>query len=271
MIRNRPGIFFVQNPSLVLALSALALRIIFRYRLIMDAHNAGVFPSEGKNRLLNGISVWLQRNVDMTIVTNSVLASVILQNGGNAFVLPDPLPSPPDVPMYPLNGDFTIFVICSYRHDEPFNEILHASRELPERYQFYFSGNHLNSGVEISAYPNVSFLGFVAEKVYWGCLRSCHIVMDLTKRSDCLVCGAYESVSLDKPIILTDSPVNRELFRIGCVYTHPYIRSIVEAINYAETNYEELIVGIRTLHDILDKEWEERKKGLFTLLNQDIR
>src|SRR5688500_14163147 len=40
----RPRVLIVQNPSLILACLAVILRIFFRYRLIVDAHNEAVEP-----------------------------------------------------------------------------------------------------------------------------------------------------------------------------------------------------------------------------------
>jgi len=44
VMKNRPRILAVQNPSMVLAVLALVMRNFFNYRTIIDAHNAGIYP-----------------------------------------------------------------------------------------------------------------------------------------------------------------------------------------------------------------------------------
>src|SRR5262245_28237723 len=56
LMKRRPRVLLVQNPSLVLALFALILRPIFRYRLVQDAHNEAVEPYLHKSRTIVGIT-----------------------------------------------------------------------------------------------------------------------------------------------------------------------------------------------------------------------
>src|SRR5260370_29935708 len=44
LARRRPQVVLVQNPSLILAALAAALRGVLGYRLIVDAHNEAVVP-----------------------------------------------------------------------------------------------------------------------------------------------------------------------------------------------------------------------------------
>jgi glycosyltransferase involved in cell wall biosynthesis len=45
-----------------------------------------------------------------------------------------------------------------------------------------------------------------------------------------MVCGAYEAVSLGKPLILSDTDVLREYFDQGCVFTYNETVNIRDAI-----------------------------------------
>src|SRR5262245_25632217 len=47
LLRRRPRLLFVQNPSLVLALFAVIYGRVFCKLVVVDAHNAGLFPAEG--------------------------------------------------------------------------------------------------------------------------------------------------------------------------------------------------------------------------------
>ncbi len=62
LARRRPSVLLVQNPSLVLALWALILRPIFRYRLVQDAHNEAVEPYLHTSRTIVSITHRLLRS-----------------------------------------------------------------------------------------------------------------------------------------------------------------------------------------------------------------
>src|SRR5690606_30784087 len=71
----------VQSPSIVLVAQALLLRPLLRYRLIVDAHNAGVLPEYG-SVLLNKLIRWSLVQADYVIVTNTGLADYVVALGG---------------------------------------------------------------------------------------------------------------------------------------------------------------------------------------------
>jgi hypothetical protein len=91
--RRKPAVIFAQNPSLVLA------AIVTRYGrttgtpVIIDAHNAGIFPFEEKRGWANRLCARVIRDASLTIVSNDGLVPTVRERGGRAFVLPDPLPA----------------------------------------------------------------------------------------------------------------------------------------------------------------------------------
>src|SRR5690606_37416736 len=64
---RRPDVLIVQNPSLVLTLLAVLARPLFRYRLIVDAHNEAVQPFINTGSTVIRLSRWLLRRADLTI------------------------------------------------------------------------------------------------------------------------------------------------------------------------------------------------------------
>jgi hypothetical protein len=93
LARRRPAVLLVQNPSLVLSALALAVRWLFGYRLVVDAHNEAVVPLRIHEGWIRRISRWVIRYAQLTIV-NAQLGKSSRQ-GGRAFVLPDAIPSVP--------------------------------------------------------------------------------------------------------------------------------------------------------------------------------
>ena len=68
--KTRPRIVICQNPSIVLSFSILIFKKFIDLRVVVDAHNAGLFPLDGRSKTLNYVSRFIQRYADLTIVTN---------------------------------------------------------------------------------------------------------------------------------------------------------------------------------------------------------
>lgn len=231
---HRIKIIFAQNPSIVLSFLVVLIGLLSRKKVIVDAHNSGIYPLEGRSAILNRLARFIIRNSDMTIVSNQHLAKVVSAWGGVPFVLPDPIPSiSHSVPMGSGENDesFVLF-ICTWAADEPYYEVIAAAKQIPD-VSIFITGNFKNklSTELISELPsNVRLLGFVSEEDYIHYFSSALAAIDLTTRENCLVCGAYEAAALGVPAILSESLVNRELFNEGFVYTENHADGIAHAI-----------------------------------------
>jgi glycosyltransferase involved in cell wall biosynthesis len=262
LVGRRPSLVICQNPSLILAAQAVVLRGVFGYRLVVDAHNAGLTPLEGASRALSILSEWLQRAADLTIVTNEGLKVLVESNGGRGFVLPDPVPNLQGRGPQP-SQDGGVFLVCSYAADEPYRAVFEAARLLPREMVVHVSGNYGKAGVDVSQLPaNVHLTGYLSEHAYVRQLASSDIVVDLTNRSDCLVCGAYEAIACGVPLVLSDTQANRALFRKGVVYTRHEPEAIAAAIATAAVHLRELREEIASLRAQLAVEWEDRRRRL---------
>lgn len=230
-IMRRYKIIFVQNPSIVLSFIASIIKFFSKKQLIVDAHNSGVFPLEGRNRFLNAITRFICRTADSVIVTNNSLAKQVSSWGGNPIVLPDPLPNFNDTLTSKEYNERFIFFICTWASDEPYQEVIQAAKLIPEDVKIFITGNYNKVKKQLPDLPeNVKLLGFIDEAQYLFFLSKASASMDLTTRDNCLVCGAYESASLQTPCIISDTNINREVFNQGFVYTQNNKSSIASAI-----------------------------------------
>jgi len=227
---EKPQVVVAQNPSIVLALLVVLLGWLFKYRTVIDAHNSGICPLEGKSKFLMLVAKWLQCNADLTIVTNDQLRSTVESNGGKAIVMPDMLPEAPPTRANPLSGRFNLAYICTYSKDEPYKEVVKAAANLPKDVHIHITGRYNGKIDENNVPENVKLLGFISDEQYWDLLSSVDVIIDLTLRENCLVCGAYEAVSKGKPLILSDTKALRNYFSKGCVYVQPDSDSIYNGI-----------------------------------------
>jgi glycosyltransferase involved in cell wall biosynthesis len=220
LARQRPRVLLVQNPSLVLAVLAVMLRPIFGYRLIADAHNEAVAPYENRQRFIKELSRWVVRRADLTIVTNRQLAQLVTLQGGTPYVLPDRIPTPPAGGPAPAPAEgFRVVLIATFARDEPVAAVFEAVRGADLQLQVTGNQKKLAPSVTQGAPPNVRFTGFLSDADYWQLLRSADVIIDLTLKADCLVCGAYEALAVGKPMLLSNNAACMELFGGSALYT----------------------------------------------------
>ena len=125
LVKEKPRIIFSQNPSLILALLSVVVSRVFKKKLIVDAHNAGLFPFEGRYPLLNWVASGVCKRADLTIVSNVELEKYVVDHGGRAVSIPDPIPSIKVPSVLPkLKGNFNVLFVCSWSDDEPFMEVI---------------------------------------------------------------------------------------------------------------------------------------------------
>lgn len=269
---QKPRYLFAQNPSIVLAVLAIIIKPWQRFKVIIDAHNAGVHGPENSGRFLPRINRFVIRKADAVIVTNAELAQFITSCGGNPIILPDPLPNL-NANMLPVDNrrpqKVKAFCITSWSDDEPYEEILEAASVFTDDVEFFFSGNHkkVKSLSDNPVPSNVYLLGFIDDNAFHHHLFSADFCIDMTKRSDCMVCGAYESISAEKPVILSDTPVQRRYFSKGAVFSKNTAQDIKHAITQMVNNIE-----IMSRHAIdLKKEILERENRQRAILLSQIQ
>jgi len=265
--RTRPRLVFCQNPSLVLTLLLVFLRPFFGFRLCVDAHNAGLFPREGRSSVLMAVSRYVQRRANLTLVINEALADHVRANGGRAFALPDKIPTILPSERRVLRGAHNILFICTYSKDEPYKEVFAAARLIDAAICIYVTGNFTRSGIrQEDLPPNVILTGFLSEPEYAAMLRSVDATVDLTTREDCLVCGAYETLALAKPMILSDTRALRSYFSRGAVYVLGTAQSIADGITEAIRTKTTLEIEAAELSALRAREWEEKRTALLEIL-----
>jgi hypothetical protein len=260
---RKPKVVYVQNPSLILATIVLAARpFLGRYKVVMDAHNEAVAPFTHAYWPVTSLTRHVLRAADVTIVTNAALADQVRQIGGNPHVLPDRLPTPPFAPTAPLrlDGPLQVMVVATYAADEPIAEIIEAARALGDQYQLSITGRETKLPAEQRARlpANVRQTGFLSEEAYWELMRDSHVVLDLTLKPNCLVCGAYESLAVLRPMVLTGNPATVDLFgKVAVMTTDHDAKAIAECLQRARAQLGELNDSVMNERPRFEQRWLE--------------
>lgn len=272
LLKERPAVLIVQNPSIILAFVASLLKPIFRYFLIVDRHSNFRFGKQQYDlldRLFFLVSDFSIKKADITIVTNGNLRNLIEAKGGKGFVLPDKLPTPRVALSKDRDKRYSVTFICSYSSDEPYNEVIKAAALLDKNITVNITGDYKKiSPYELQDLPeNIVLTGYISDGEYDELLSLSDIIMDFTKHENCMVCGAYEAVSMGKPLITSGTNVLKEYFNQGTLHIDHSPQSICNAIMQVYNHYNEYCYGIKKLKDNIEKVWSVRFDELKALLS----
>lgn len=269
LFKRKLDLTVCQNPSLILSFFLILTKGVIRQKVCVDAHNSGLFPSEGRSRFLGLLSRFVQRLADLTLVSNEALKKHVEANGGRAFVLPDRIPQFLETKKQELKGLYNLLFICSYAADEPYEMLFNAARSIDPEIVIYVTGNYQKRGIKPEDLPsNIILTGFLPEDEYIRMLNSVDGTIDLTTRENCLVCGAYETLAVEKPMILSSTKALKRYFSAGAVYADHTVENMVCAIQELLERKEELTLQATSLKLKRNTEWEAKKEQLMRILTE---
>ncbi len=270
---NKPDNLFVQNPSMILAFfTSFIFKPFFSYYLIVDRHSNFLLTKKkrfiGKELLFNFLSYITIRYADLTIVTNNDLAHVIRVLGGTPFVLPDKIPTIAPAQNRTFSGEKKILVISSFAEDEPIEEIWQAFREDEmSTFSVYMSGNSKKIRDSLTEIPkNITLTGFLSEDDFIDLLFQVDAVMVLSKMEYTLLCGCYEAVSAEKPVITSDTAVLRQLFT-GAVFVKSDPISIADGVKKIFCDLSKFKLKSSSMKKELTEKWDMRFNDLVCLIS----
>ncbi len=268
----RPSLLVVQNPSIVLAALASALRPVYRYTLVVDRHSnfkQGCTSSKSpKWRLFHWLSRYSLRNADLTIVTNEEASALVAKAGGAAYVLPDKIPEiasarAPRARTYP-----TAVFVCSYADDEPIDAVLEAASLMPEVQVFLTGRAPANVRATATRITNVTLTGFLPEEDYRLLLAEADVVAALTTAEATLLCAAYEAVAVGAPLVLSPRKVLLQLFSKGRVVSEHSPSAIASAVREALNRRQELRSEVEQLRAEMNDAWDIKWRELLAVLER---
>jgi glycosyltransferase involved in cell wall biosynthesis len=154
-----------------------------------------------------------------------------------------------------LSDRFKVVYIGTFSGDEPLEMVLNVASRLPE-VDFYITGNLKHDKKNLhNKYPlsNVKFTDFLPDEEYLRLLKSADAAMILTTMNHTMQRGAYEAMSMSKPIIVSDWPILRQTFYKGTILVLNNEESIEQGIL-------EMIAGKKRFEQEICELREERLK-----------
>jgi len=264
LLKEGSNVIFAQDPPVFCPLACLIYAKFFGKKLIIDAHT-GVWGGYWKKMWF--LDKCIMKNAFLAVVTNRYLKDQLSSRGIRSFVLEDKLPEFPLGKKQKMGTGFNVVVINTFSEDEPVEEVLEAARHLPTA-NFYVTGSlsYASSKFIRDKPENILYTDFLPEEEYVGLLRASDCIMVLTTRDHTMLCGAYEAVSVKKPLIASNWAALKNYFSKGTVYVNNTSADIVKAVKYAMQNHKRMEKDIKELEKNLREEWERRFRKLVNMI-----
>ena len=264
LLREKPDVLFVQNPSIALPLLAISFRKIFNFVLIVDRHSNFKYENETSDSIYWKVFFYISKltikHADLTIVTNNFLADLVGKDGGMSYVLQDKIPDMKLGRIKDLQGDKNVVFVSTFSPDEPVDEVILAAELIDDDCAIYITGNipdtYLHKSQQRNFPSNVLLTGYLKEDDYQSLLLSADVLLVLTKNEHTLTCGTYEGVALEKCLIISDTKALRSYFNEGMVYVKSSPDSIAQGIREVFDKKSFLEAEVKVLKDKLVYNWE---------------
>jgi glycosyltransferase involved in cell wall biosynthesis len=269
LFREKPRLVIAMNPPILLPLIVYLFTRFRSARYVIDSHT-GAFI--GKWSLFLQVHKYLARRALVTIVTNDHLKQSVDSWGARAIVLEDKLP---DFPVQRWSRTLdrpSVCFISSFAQDEPLENVLLAAACVPDCL-FYVTGRLPKRQTRLlrDKPANVVFTGFLAQEKYIELLNKVDAVMVLVTNDYTMLCGAYEAVAVQKPLITSDWPVLKQYFHSGTLYVDNSPKAIELAVSEVLEKQAHLAGEMKELKKELNHRWGSRLENLRLVLATSVK
>lgn len=260
--RARPDLVIVTNPPVFAGCVALAWARWAGASVVLDSHPGG-FGAQGDtvSARLQPLHRWLVRRVDLTMVTAAAFCRTVESWGGKAVIVHEApggwVPVPP-----PDRARPRVLCVGRFAGDEPVDVVVAAATLVPEC-DFLVTGDvrQCPPGVRAAAPGNVTFVGFLDPDRYRSAVEDANIVLTLTTEPLSVMRAAYEAVYAERPVIVSDWPINRELFA-DAVHVGHRPEDLADGVKGVCAGYEEALARTAGARDRQLARWEAQRAAL---------
>ena len=260
--RARPDLVIVTNPPVFAGCVALAWARWAGSSVVLDSHPGG-FGAQGDtvSARLQPLHRWLVRRVDLTMVTAADFCRTVESWGGKAVIVHEApgswVPVPP-----PGHERPRVLCVGRFAGDEPVDVVIDAARLVPEC-DFLVTGDvrQCPPDVRAAAPDNVTFVGFLSPDRYRSAVEEANVVLTLTTEPLSVMRAAYEAVYAERPVIVSDWPINRELFGDAFHVDHRP-QDLAAGVRQLCAGYEDALARTARARDRQLTRWEAQRAAL---------
>lgn len=220
LLKEKPNLIFAQSGPSYCPLSVAIYSMIFKTLYVIDAHTSAITGFWIKLPSYK----WAMRKASIILVHNQLLQSLANSKKIKTLILEDYLPNlqnPKLIALPKHSGNFAVIPSSGMNlKSRAIRETIHAASILQgQKVDFFFTGNI--GSLQKPVPKNLHFTGYLPENEFMALLFSVAGVIILLDRLDkdfVQPRRAIEALSLEKPMILTDSQISKELFPKGVIF-----------------------------------------------------
>jgi glycosyltransferase involved in cell wall biosynthesis len=243
ILRAKPKSVILQLTQGPILFLFIILKKLIKFKLIGDVHSGFLIYLNLKGKILNFTFSKLIDHLDLIIVHNKEILKIISKKN-KTFLLYDPLINDVEELKIRKNKTF-VFVPIMKKPDEPIRELIKASEELKSDFVFISTGKKIE---------NIKYLGYLSYENYLKVLKTCDIVLALTKREFTLLSIIFEAISLGKPIIASETLTIKNFLKENALYTnHENLAEKIKEMKMKKEIYKERIMKIRNEIEKIEK------------------
>jgi len=260
LFRDRPRCVICMSPPVIALIPVWFYCTLLPGRgYIIDYHTAA-FVLQVYRRLYF-MQKFFARHAIVNLLTNSSLASIVSAWGGRVLLVSDVRVRFAAIkPFQGRRSGFNVTFVSRYSESEPLGVVYEAARRLHgEDVHVFVTGDLRDAPPEaIEDRPtNVTLTNFLSEEEYAGLLRDSDAVMCLCTNDNTMQRGAYEAMSVETPLILSDWQLLRNTFSSGAVYVDNSVEGICAGVRALRTDLEGYKRGIHDLKTRRAVAWED--------------
>lgn len=263
VVRHRPRWVVVTNPPLPAALVAWAVGRAVGARVALDSHPGG-FGAQGDRvaARLQPVHRWLVRRSEFSIVAADTWRRRVESWGGRAVVVHE---APGDWELGPpgRHDRLRVLYVGRFADDEPWQAVVEAAAAVP-RCDIRMTGEERRLGAGCRSWPgNVDLVGYLDPAAYRQAVLDADVVLCLTTEPGSVMRAACEAVWAGRPLVVSDWPVNRELFP-HAVHVANRGSSVADGIRCADADFDRLAGAAPAARQ---EQWERWQRQLDDLLD----
>lgn len=259
LVRDRPRHVICMSPPVPSLVPVWIYCLLFRGNFAIDYHTAAFVLKA--QRALYFMQAFFARRAAVNILTNSHLAGIVEGWGGKTMLIGDVRVVFDPIEPYPgLTSGFNVTFVSRFSPTEPLDDVYKAAKELKDDGVHLFVTGDLRdaSKTDVENCPeNVTLTDFLSVPMFAGLLRDSNAVLCLCTNDNTMQRGAYEAMSVETPLVLSDWPILRETFPIGSVFVPNSVDGIVAGIKEAIANQQELNSQVKELKKQRSDRWEK--------------
>jgi glycosyltransferase involved in cell wall biosynthesis len=265
--RSKPSIIFVMNQPVFLPMIVFIYSRITKARYVLDSHS-GLFNKK-RWRAFTPIMKQIYRACWLNIAHNEHDAAKYRLWGAKTVVVGTEVYPYDSYEKIDLETKDNVVVIGNYAADEPTEEVLAAGTALGNVH-FYFTGEieRAKRKIDLNKLPaNITLTDFVPRKQFIGLVKAADVALVLVKTENTMQMGAWEAMSCNTPVILSDWSLLRATFSKGAIFVRNTPESIQEGVKTFFSNRDALKRDIARLKREKNALWKNEINTVEAILD----